>query len=251
MIARLDQRHHDLGLVLSVAVVLLTCQLTSVVHSQQKPRIKSHRAPTALAVSKAPLRILQFFPDGTKLAATDERGGVYIIDVKSRLPSKRIHGLNEPPAAMAISPDGTKLALTGLYSSILLWDISTDSVRHFGEPSDSRSHKCALAFSSDNETLGCLKSPRNIELWGTRPPFGTKSVELASVPGTLFGVMCLSGDGKTAAIANAGYTVQVFDTTSGEVLDTIRRFPYPSTKVYLSSTLGVFLSDDGQSVTAV
>jgi WD40 repeat protein len=111
-------------------------------------------------------RSVVFSPDGRTLAAAgfhmDHIVGVY--DVRTGKRVKSLTGQTEWEAdATAISPDGRLLASTATDKQILVWDLTTGSLRHrfAGQPF----RVPALAFSPDSVTLAAGGGDRTIRLW--------------------------------------------------------------------------------------
>ena len=133
-------------------LLFFTVLLTAVIHLTGFCQDTQVGLPeSAIArLGKGGINIMQFSPDGTRLAVGTDVG-VWLYGVEDRketaLFTERVGQVN----ALAFSQDGKMLASAGLNNpDIQLWDLNTDnnhtSFRSAGSPT-------TIAFSQDDTTL--------------------------------------------------------------------------------------------------
>lgn len=92
-----------------------------------------------------------FSPTGKILAAEDEKGSVWIIDINSWSIIHEIPTQLESIRSMAFSPDGEKIAIGYVDNSIIVWELDDFSIKYqlVGHNYSANS----IAFSPDGNTL--------------------------------------------------------------------------------------------------
>jgi WD40 repeat protein len=113
---------------------------------------------TLLGSLADPPRVAVFSPNGARLVAACERGGVQLWDVASGLELRETSEVHERDGVMAIAyaPDGRHFAAAGLMGTIRLWDADNSGRQRLlvdlGRPADGIE---SLAFSPDGKLLAC------------------------------------------------------------------------------------------------
>lgn len=106
---------------------------------------------------------IQYSPDDTRLAVGGS-AGIWLYDARTYEIESLITDYTQPIYSVAFSPDGRTLAGCGPDGTILLWDISTGTLRHtlYGYW---RGSVDSIAFSPDGQTLASGGHNRNVHLW--------------------------------------------------------------------------------------
>jgi WD40 repeat protein len=170
---------------------------------------------------------MAYSPDGSRLAAGDGIGQVYVWDATTgelltTLEGFRFGGVECGGAScdivtitgVTLSPDGTTIAAgTGGYITeggwVELWDIETGAIRGYLEGSGSMSD---LAYSPDGTLLATTSASSGFRLW---------DVAAGEVRHTLDGAyedvedIAFSPDGNLLAAGRWDGTVQVWNTATG------------------------------------
>jgi WD40 repeat protein len=114
-------------------------------------------------------------------------------------------------ASLAFAPHGRTLAV-GIHDGVLLWDAGQMKQQTLLPQADG---VCAVAFSSDGETLAAASSTGQVKLWDTE-----QKRELYTLRGTNTNVRALrfSPDGQLLADANGFSALKLWDVATGQQL---------------------------------
>jgi WD40 repeat protein len=136
--------------------------------------------------------------------------------------------------AVRFTPDGSQLA-----TADAVWDAATGAVR-VELDHDGRTH--AFAMSADARLVARIGTERDVELWnradGTRRPLHAPP---ARVP---FEALAFSPDGRWLVAADARHTVQVWETATGALVQSL-----PAPEPYLSGPVrGLAFAPDAGTI---
>ena len=170
-------------------------------------------------LGKGGINAIQFSPDGTRLAVGSNIG-VWLYDVET---GKELSVFAGMCRAIAFSPDGRYLANGGgkyTMAELQVWDITTGQKVSL---MDGLSSASALRFSSDSKTLVSLRSwgdtisqldietgQENIKHLIERQLTGSRGPEVYALTHDKF------------AVGNTDGKVQLYDTSTGKMLLTLR-----------------------------
>lgn len=142
--------------------------------SEKSDRIPEHRVivwdvATRAEVSRLvapdrPVRLLEFSPDGQRIAGACEGGAVHVWGVDSkRMLSSYVHRDWSTPTALAFSPgEGRLLASGSTANRVFVWDTSTD--REVAQIMSGTRSVVSMALSGDGATLATWHS-EILKLW--------------------------------------------------------------------------------------
>ena len=155
----------------------------------------------------------QYSPDGTRLAVGGS-AGIWLYDTRTYEIESLLTDYTQPIYSVAFSPNGRTLAGCGPDGTILLWDISTGTLRHtlYGYwPGRVDS----IAFSPDGQTLASGGPDRNVHLWDVAT--GTLQQVLEDPRNPMHGVrsVAFSPDARTLASGSSDGTVRLWDVATG------------------------------------
>ena len=156
-------------------------------------------------------RTVLFSPDGTKLAATCDRGAVQLWDLgfgallwQSKPPRER------RVTAAAFAPDGQSLATSsGEDGTVHLWDVRNGRELLVLHPAGRRAEYVPVAFSPDGKLLAC-GTERQIRFYDLRRGAEVGTIEKAH--GNQVVSLALSPDGKSLFSAGSQYQLTREDT---------------------------------------
>lgn len=111
------------------------------------------------------VRSLAFSPDGARLAAACEDGGVTIWDTAAGSEVKTIAAHTGAATCVVFSPDGATLASGGSDKLVKLWNAASGEER--GKLEGHGDALWALAYSPDGSRLASAGADRSIRLWTT------------------------------------------------------------------------------------
>ena len=161
------------------------------------------------------MKLLTFSPDGTRLAATDDKDDVTIIDVKTGKITARVCPAT-PAGAMAwpISPDGRYLAvacgaiLTENHGSVKIWDVTTGRLLRTLE--GHTKIVWGVAFSPDGKRLASASFDHKVKIWD--PSTGQEALTLHGHTDNAIAV-AFSPDGHRLASASEDGTIRIWDAS--------------------------------------
>lgn len=246
----------------AAAAIALLAHCSSPAHSQTSSQIKDASQPCDIAITNRPLPLLRYSADGALLAAAScVDGEVYLIDTSSRRLIRTLGGARPPLGQIAISADHTRAASLGEDGSLTLWDTGSGETLRNVDCVEEWLERTAIAFSQNGGTLISLKSPREknaswsrLDSWRRADNWSTNHSVDVGIAFTSRGfgqLLCLSGDGETAVVADDMYSLWIIDTTRGTVLDQLHCYSRQSSTVRLTRPIGLFLSADGLQAKAV
>jgi RNA polymerase sigma factor (sigma-70 family) len=163
-------------------------------------------------------------PDGKKLAVGCRDSDAVLWDVSAGEKLCALPG-HAKVHSFAFSPDGRTLATGDESNTIRLWDLETRQVtaRLVGvkaphQPGGMGDAIHALTFAPDGKTLVSAGDygDGTVRVWDVRA--GTERRQLKGQHGD-GGLLALSSDGRTLAVAGANHTVRLWDVTTGKELD--------------------------------
>ena len=183
--------------------------------------IGSNASAGALARHDAPVMCVRFSPDGERLATSSYDQIVRIWNVLDRTEDRRYRGHKDAVLCLAFTPDGEKVASASIDGEMKVWTLTNRQqykVLRGMTTWDSLASYC-LAFSPDSDWIA--GSGRTINIW--RRPFESSN------PRILRGdkphndlVITASSDGALLASAGKYGRVDLWDTTSWQLLKTLR-----------------------------
>jgi WD40 repeat protein len=179
------------------------------------------------------MQSLAFHPDGSLLTGASGEQRVLIWDVNS---GKQVHTLNrdqERLTAVIFSPDGHYLATATHAETVLLWDT------HTWECIDSLSCEVSgittpLAFSPDSRLL-VVSNHHQIQVWDVQ---NRQSVCIIDDKDSQPWDIVLAPDGHTVVSGNEDETVKLWDTQTGELINTLH-VPRPYEGMNITGATGL------------
>ena len=209
----------------TIAVVLLMLSIGNhPVEAQTDEIVKDYtqwELPKAAKarLGKGGIKAIQFSPDGTRLAVGSNIG-VWLYDVETGKEISLFPGMCQ---AIVFSPDGRYLASGGgkyTRTELQVWDITTG---HKVSLVDEFASTTALRFSADSKTLVSLSGwgdtisqfnpetgEKNIKYLEERQFSGSRSPEVYALTHDKF------------AVGNTDGKIQLYDTSTGKMLSTLR-----------------------------
>ena len=162
-------------------------------------------------LGKGGINIMQFSPDGTRLAVGTDVG-VWLYDVPDR---KETALFTEHPGqvnALAFSTDGKMLASGGFNNpTIQLWDLDTDSqLSTLTLPEEIQSIS-TLTFAKDDRILISLDQSGNVNYWHVDTH--QKVLDIVTEP-LSYDAVAVSTDGSTFATGDRHGTIRLWNATT-------------------------------------
>jgi RNA polymerase sigma factor (sigma-70 family) len=188
--------------------------------------------------------ILDFSPDGKRLAFGHQWGRFELLDLTAGRPLKPGDGRFTTPSAVALSPDGTRVSVTG-YDSVSTWDATTGRRLTANEFPQFGSSNPIRRYSPDGKYAVTYDGEFHLGRMVVREASTGKAIL------TLDRCIAEAGFSRDSSLIATPHwdtnvkvgTIQVRDLRTGKVLHTISRTQadYPRS---------LFLSDDGDTVLA-
>ncbi|HKI19731.1 MAG TPA: protein kinase, partial [Isosphaeraceae bacterium] len=169
------------------------------------------------------VRGLAFSPDGSQLVSGSEDNSVRRWDLTGSGDNATFHGHTGFVHCVAFSPDGLLCASGSLDGTAKLWPIDApDSQVTFR---NSRGWVGAVAFSPDGRRVASAHDG-NVRIWDPRT--GEEFHRLPGPRGLLGRIgLVFSPDGSILAASGIGGTVNLWDTSTWTVRETLRGHPAP------------------------
>ena len=159
-------------------------------------------------------KLLTFSPDGTRLAATEDKDDTTIIDVRTGKALQTLAGHTGGSHRPAFSPDGRYLAVAcgPLYTenqgSIKIWDVSARRIVHTLE--GHTKIVWGVAYSPDGNRLASCSFDQKVKIWD--PSTGQEALTLHGHTNTVPAV-AFSPDGWRLASASEDGTIRIWDAS--------------------------------------
>jgi WD40 repeat protein len=206
-----------------------TIKVWDVARDQESPVLHQGTMPASDIAVRA---------DGQRIAVSGGDGRIVVWDARAgREVTLRSH--EREVWALAFSPDGRRLASSGEDRTVRLWDVTAAKETH-------RLHAhtddvLSVAFSPDGRHLVSAGNDARLTLWDADTGKEVRNFigHTREVSGAAF-----SADGRRLASASAD-TVRIWDTTTGEVLRTLRG-PTPPVRVAAVTPHCLAFSPDGR-----
>jgi WD40 repeat protein len=148
--------------------------------------------------------------DGRLLAATSERGVVWVWDVQSRTELLTLEGHRERVIACSFSPDGARVVSGSWDAAARIWELDKpDKVTVLEGHTDQLQDCC---FTPDGRRVLTASVDGSLRLWDARS--GTALGELLS-PADSASICAVSTDGTFVATASSRHGIRVWDGASG------------------------------------
>jgi WD40 repeat protein len=154
----------------------------------------------------AAISALAFSPDGTKLAAADERCVIHLWDLKSGDSCGEIAGGGGRIPALVWHPDGKRLVSAGWDTNIRVWDVQTREPIILLNSQDSQVQ--TLVFNRDGSRLVCSDLSNTVHIWDMNR---YRSINVLHLPAKEIHSLAISTDSATLAVGGADRVVHVYD----------------------------------------
>ena len=170
-------------------------------------------------LGKGGINIMQFSPDGTRLAVGTDVG-MWLYDVSSGEETALFTGHTGQVNALAFSTDGKILASGGFENPVIqLWDLETDSKFTTLKLAERQNVITALAFSADNKRLISLGDIGEITHWDVNTG---STVKNKSRRVNFYDAVAVSEDGNTFATGNRQGKIYLSDSITGRLRRSFR-----------------------------
>jgi WD40 repeat protein len=193
---------------------------------------------------------LAFSPDGKGLAWCGRQGRVEISDVLSGVARQRFRGHRGPANRVAFSPDGKRLASGGVTDPcVLVWDAAAEP-----DPRSFLGHSAwvvGLAFDPDGRRLALagganLNSGRpaeqTVRLWDLAR---REYRDFRQAAAGWFTSVAFHPDGRRLAAGSDNHTATIWDTRTGQVVQTLKGHTHRVTDVAFRPPDGALLATAG------
>jgi WD40 repeat protein len=166
--------------------------------------------PTLLTGEKVWLSNAVFTPDSKQVVSSYSRDNrVFVWDLATGKPIRRLMGHTRPATSLAVSPDG-KLVLAGSEDkTVVLWDLETGKERH---RLFINCEHCAGTFSPDNKSIVTYGDDPVLRLWDVEN--GELIRELAGHSAGCSGLF--SRDSRKIVSFGLDKTVRLWDAATGK-----------------------------------
>jgi signal transduction histidine kinase len=155
----------------------------------------------------APVRVLNWSPDGRRLATSCDDGDVYVWDLPQG--TRRIfRGHSELALTLGFSPDGKKFFSSGRDGTTRLWDLMEGQTIAIGEGA-------AFGFTPDGQRLGFFKQLTGFGVWRISQSMDYRLLPCAKSEGPLY-TLDLSPSGRWCVVTQ-GKGFRLWDLGAGEV----------------------------------
>lgn len=156
---------------------------------------------------------LDFSPDGTRVATSDDDGLTIIWDLTSGKPLLPLSSHEAPVFSIAFNPNGTQLATAGFDGTARIWNATTGQLLQ-----TLSGHSAVLSnvkFNSDGKHLLTSSSDTNVIMWDVQT--GEELLTLAGHASTVFG-LDFSPDDSLIATGSTDGSAKVWDASTGQAL---------------------------------
>ncbi len=158
----------------------------------------------------AAISALAFSPDGTKLAAADERCVIYLWDLESGNALGEIDAGGGRIPALAWHPDGKRLVSAGWDANVRVWDVQRREPIILLNSQDAQVQ--TLAFNRDGSRLACADSSNSVYIWDMDH---YRTLNVLHLQAKEIHALAFSPDSSALAVGGADRMVHVCDVQQG------------------------------------
>jgi WD40 repeat protein len=153
---------------------------------------------------------LDFHPDGTRLASSDEDTTVKVWDAATGREFLVFRGHPARVSGVAFSPDGRRVASAGLDKTVKIWDLATGQEIHSLSGHTERIYR--VAWSPDSRQVVSCSDDYTAIVWDAAA--GRQLLTLNGHTDRVLGAV-FSPDGRRIATASHDKTVKLWDAATG------------------------------------
>lgn len=163
-----------------------------------------------------------FTPDSHRLAIVNTSGRIRIWETSS---GKLLSTIESCGGQLFFSPDGGRLLALNPDGIVQVWDVHPEKEPKLQQTLDGFTSMVeSLAFTSDGKAL-LVGSPRSFQRWSLSDGSNQRSPALSLVFNQSSQAFDISADGKYLATGAEHGSIQVWDTQSGKLLQTLSGHP--------------------------
>ena len=166
-------------------------------------------------------------PDGSTLAVAGSSSDIYLYELASGRKLATLKGHEMPVESLHFSPDGKHLASASWDKTVRVWEVA--SGREERRIAHSAHERLAVRFSPDGKLLACSDGQHatrhfepipdvSVQLWDWAE--GTLLHSMSGHTNCVY-TLAFSPDGKTLASGSMDQTVKFWDTSTGQLRETI------------------------------
>ena len=188
---------------------------TAALDSSDKPVSEAPADHAATSVSRGPVKVLEFMPDGQSICASGA-GVIEFFDTADWRSHRQVRYEGKPIRMIAVSPDGAMLASIRDAPEIELWD--SRNVRPTATLAGHTRGINAIVFSNDGNSLASCSEDGTVRIWNVAQRRERKTWD--NRHGYIHDVAFTPDDHWVAAAAHSGHVemIDVLDGTRGRVM---------------------------------